>query len=225
MHASYMRTLAVFGYLLVTASVSKGMSTGAEEASPNTASPDTGEMCNINVCFALDGSSSITPRSYEQQRSTAIRAARNIFDRSGARALGLAAVQYGAAIRPISPFTTDRRAFLSALRSSVQSRGNGTFLTGGVNYCFSELFEKNNNRNTIVVLGDGQANIGSDASDRANLFSTNGGQVLSVGVGGSLNATELVAIAGGDRSKLFFVGGTNNSVTEVAARLAMAICQ
>lgn len=177
--------------------------------------------CNINVCFALDGSSSISSSSYKIQQ-TVVRDVVNYIS-TGNMKIGLAAVQYGISSTAISPFTVDRKAFLSALAASTQLKLEGKFVTAGLNYCISELYEKRGRKNHIVLFGDGKSNVGSDPGDRAALFFKTGGVVYAVGVGDPQNITALTDIAGGARQGVFGIKG-NYSACDASIDLSKSLC-
>jgi len=88
--------------------------------------------------------------------------------------------------------------------NSLRQTGGASFVVGGVNYCFSQLFRRRGEANKIVLLGDGRSNIGSQAYRRANLFRRLGGSVCTVAAGFADNS-QLLKIAGGDPNLVFEV--------------------
>ncbi|KAI0563990.1 von Willebrand factor A-like protein [Gracilaria domingensis] len=177
---------------------------------------DVDEAIDINLCFALDGSSSISSAAFQTQKSVVQNVVKAIpTDDEGVR---LSAVQYGASVTSISPSTMDRTAFVSDLRSSQQLKSKGTFVTAGLNYCISEIFRTPGSKNVIVLFGDGDNNIGSDPGGRASLFLKFGGVVLSVGVGRSQNMKSLTEIAGNDPGSVFSIN-RRSSARDVSADL------
>ncbi|CAN8062388.1 unnamed protein product [Agarophyton chilense] len=171
---------------------------------------------NVNICFALDGSSSISPSWYRTQKSVVNQVVNAI---PHGNKMGLAAAQYGISVTTISPFTVDHDKFLSSLRSSVQLESNRKFVTAGLNYCISELSESHASRNLIVLFGDGNSSVGRDPGHRSAFFFRRGGVVFAVGVGESQNITELMNIAGND-SRRFFSINANYSDGDASADLS-----
>lgn len=187
------------------------------EVLPNT-SP---QNCNVNVCFAIDGSDTISPASFEDEKNLVLMIVRALsLDGTG---IGYAAVQYGASNYPVSPFTRNESAFVDAVSASMQIRDEGTFVTAGLNYCFSELRDKPDGTKKIVLLGDGKNTIGREPAERTNLFQNSGGVVFAVGVGDDQNMASLIAIAGGDRSKVFQMT-SDVSLMDITEGLVQAIC-
>lgn len=164
--------------------------------------------CNVHVCFAMEGSDTITWGTYQRQKSFVGNVVRLISRRHGSSAF--AAVQYGISNHAVSPLTEDVSGFLTALAVSSPVREQGSFVSAGLNYCFGELQHVAVGRKKIVLLGDGRRTIGSDPGDRANLFFSTGGEVLVVGVGWRQDWNTLKEIAGGDPSKVFSIRPTDS---------------
>lgn len=119
--------------------------------------------------FALDRRSSIAPKSFSQQQAIALEKVHIVISQAGGNALdGLIAVEYAAANSSITLLTTSRTAFMKQ-RSVTQIHQSGTFITGGINNCFRELFQIE-----IIVLGDGNANIGSHPGNEQSYSSPQG---------------------------------------------------
>eukprot|EP00178_Gracilaria_changii_P027718 TRINITY_DN908_c0_g4_i1.p1 TRINITY_DN908_c0_g4~~TRINITY_DN908_c0_g4_i1.p1 ORF type:complete len:220 (+),score=39.92 TRINITY_DN908_c0_g4_i1:429-1088(+) len=175
----------------------------------------------INVCFALDGSSSSSSASFRSQTRVVFKVVEEIS--SCKREIGYAAVQYGPSVTSISSLTTDRDAFVADVRSARQIGLDGNFATAGLNYCISEMFEMRETKNNIVLFGDGNSDIGRAPADRSELFFSLGGVVLAVGVGDSHNMTALQAIAGNNLQRVFRITA-NNSESAVADEISKRIC-
>lgn len=159
------------------------------------------EGCNANVCFAIDGSGSINETEYNAQLIFVLDVVSVI---AVDNPVELAAVQYGTANSAISPLTVDAAEFIIKVNEEGQLRSGATFVAGGINYCFSQLFRRRGEANKIVLLGDGRSSIGANAVRRADLFRRVGGDVCAVGAGFTDDA-ELLAIAGGDPNRVFKV--------------------
>lgn len=157
--------------------------------------------CNANVCFAIDGSGSISSSEFTAQKQFVLDVVSVI---AVDNPVELAAVQYGTANSAISPLTVDAEQFILDVDSEQQLRSSRTFVAGGINYCFSQLFRRRGEANKIVLLGDGRSSIGANAIARADLFRTVGGTVCTVGAGFA-DTRELLAIAGGDPNRVFEV--------------------
>ncbi|KAI0561856.1 von Willebrand factor A-like protein [Gracilaria domingensis] len=183
---------------------------------------EIGTLCedpddSISVCFALDGSSSICPSAFSTQISVVLQTIEAIPPR--VRNVRLAANQYGSSVTSISPFTSDRNAFRSAVRLTEQLQLDGTFVAAGLNYCISEFSERCGRENNIVLLGDGNNNIGTDPGERAEFFFALGGVIHVVGVGESQNITSLTSIAGDNPQRVFSVEG-DVSVADISRDLS-----
>lgn len=192
----------------------------------NSNQAGTRPFCNINLCFALDASTSITSEEFDGQIFTVIRTVRRLAQLFRVGRLGLAAVQFSAGTQTISSFSTQRRDFISAVRSAVQASAPESFPTGGINFCFNELFDRNSREKRIVVLGNGQSTLGSDPGERADDFRAEEGKVFAVGVGTSQNTDVLLQIAGGKTENLFSISnGSEAEENEIATMLARALCE
>ena len=159
--------------------------------------------CNANVCFAIDGSGSISSQDFEAQIVFVGDAAAVLH--SEENPVKLAAVQYGNTTSPISRLTVDVNALSLALVRTTQLGSPTTAVGRGINFCIRQLRRTRGEANKIVLLGDGRSTIGPNAVRRADLFRRLGGEVCAVGAGFS-DDSELLAIAGGDPEKVFVVG-------------------
>ena len=154
--------------------------------------------CNANVCFAVDGSGSISRKEFTNQKNFVLDLMSVLSVDDAAEA---AACQYSTAVSPIHPLTTDIASFNVAVNGANQV-GGLSFAVGGINYCFSQLWRRRGEANKIVFMGDARSNIGSSAIQRADLFRRVGGSVCAVGAGFT-DDKELLGIAGGDKSLVF----------------------
>lgn len=154
--------------------------------------------CNANVCFAIDGSGSISSTEFTNQKNFVLDLVSVVAVDNAAE---VAACQYATAVSPISPLTVDTAKFNLAVNRATQLGGQ-SFVVGGINYCFSQLWRRRGEANKIVYMGDARSNIGSDAVDRADLFRMIGGSVAAVGAGFT-DDSELLRIAGGNSSLVY----------------------
>lgn len=156
--------------------------------------------CNGNICFAIDGSSSISDTEFENQKNF-------ILDVSSVIGVDypveLAAVQYATKNSAITPMTPNS-AFFNLAVEETEQMGGKSFVVAGINYCFSQLIKRRGEALKIVLLGDGRSNIGGDSIKRANLFRRLGGDVSVVGAGFE-DSTQLLGIAGGKHDHVFEV--------------------
>eukprot|EP00177_Eucheuma_denticulatum_P006858 GFKZ01012481.1.p1 GENE.GFKZ01012481.1~~GFKZ01012481.1.p1 ORF type:complete len:243 (+),score=3.11 GFKZ01012481.1:108-836(+) len=177
----------------------------------------------VNVCFAFEGSSAISRNAFRATLSL-IRATTAALSSRNGRSM-FAAAQYGTSIDVVSECTSRRRAFLAGLSSTRQLRSTDVFLTGGLNFCISELMSKAGRNRRIVVIGSGRNTIGSDPDERASLFRSIGGQVFTVGVGGQQSSPSLRAIAGGNSRAFSLRQISPRSIRRVSLALANALCR
>ncbi len=177
--------------------------------------------CNANVCFAIDGSTSISRTEFDNEKNFVLDVAAII---SMDQPVELAAAQYSTSIAPITPLTPWVDDFDTSVNGATQI-GGASFVVGGINYCFSQLMRRPGEANKIVILGDGRSNIGSRAVDRADLFRQMGGSLSTVAAGFADDRV-LLAIAGGDRDMVFRVQSFADvlALHEVIEKLVFKVC-
>lgn len=117
--------------------------------------------CDPNVCFALDGSGSITTRQFELQKDfVELVSAVISTDPEGT----YSAVQYGLGLRSITRRPTSNiERFLYAVNGARQIKSSSTFIAPGIANCIRQLRGRRfrGEPKKIVLLGDGQANFDS----------------------------------------------------------------
>lgn len=145
--------------------------------------------CNPNVCFALDGSGSVSSDDYRAQKEfVEIVSALIGVDKSA----HFAAVQYTRTLHEISPLTSNQDSFLIKVNRD-QPKGGATFVPAGLAYCVKELLPRREDANKLVLLGDGRNNFGSGRlTAPLRRFK---GEVCAVGVG-NIKKRNLIKIAG-----------------------------
>ena len=161
--------------------------------------------CNPNICFALDGSGSISSADYRAQKDfVELVSAIISVDPNAA----YAAVQYGLRNVAISDLTSDANAFLLDVDRSHLAGAPRTFIAAGLGFCISELRPRTEDANKIVLLGDGRSNFGGNPVPVARQFlpPRGTGSICAVGVGFQ-NTKVLQDIVGGDRNKVLPVDG------------------
>ena len=156
--------------------------------------------CNANLCFAIDGSGSMSDEEFTNQKNFVLDVASIIGVDEVAE---FAAVQYSTSTSKITPLTVDNAEFIEKVLHAKQRKGK-SFVTGGINYCFSQLWRRPFDANKIVLLGDGKANVGSSAVRRADLFRKIGG-IVAVVSAGKPDEDKLLKIAGGRFDHVFEV--------------------
>lgn len=177
--------------------------------------------CDLSVCFAIDGSNTIPPWVFQAEKSIVKNVVHFLSLPSGKRSY--AAVQYGISNHAVSSLNFDEENFLELVATSSQFRDARSFVTAGLNYCFSELEDVRNYQKKIVFLGNGRSTIGSDPGERADLFSSIGGETFAVGVGKNQNTTVLRNIARGKASRVFSLGNSDN-IWSISMKLATRLC-
>lgn len=112
--------------------------------------------CDINLCFAIDGSGSVTPAQFQKQKDF-VDLIVNILttDEPG----NFCAVQYGTSLKAISPLTKKRNRFLKKLQRSKQVGGLSN-VAGGLGYTGFQLRPRVEDANKVIILGDGFDSIG-----------------------------------------------------------------
>ncbi len=177
--------------------------------------------CNANVCFAIDGSSSISSAEFQNEKNFVLDVV-SIISRD--QPVELAAAQYSTSVVPITPLTPNVTEFDKSVQNSSQI-GGASFVVGAVNYCFSQLLRRPGEANQMVILGDGRSNIGSSTVNRADFFRQMGGSLSTVAAGFA-DDKELLAIAGGDRNMVFRVNSFADvlALHEVIKKLVFRVC-
>jgi len=138
--------------------------------------------CNPNLCFALDGSGSITTADYTAQKEfVELIAAIVGVDTDAA----FAAVQYGLRNIGISSLTNDVDEFLLDVAASNLASAPRTFIAAGLGWCIQELRARPEDANKIVLLGDGRSNFGGNPVPIAKKFRkpVGDGAICAVGIG------------------------------------------
>eukprot|EP00178_Gracilaria_changii_P009133 TRINITY_DN2699_c0_g2_i1.p1 TRINITY_DN2699_c0_g2~~TRINITY_DN2699_c0_g2_i1.p1 ORF type:complete len:395 (+),score=24.76 TRINITY_DN2699_c0_g2_i1:2051-3235(+) len=176
--------------------------------------------CNANVCFAIDGSSSISADEFEIEKRFVLDVVSVLTDNP----IEIAAVQFSTSTYPIQALTVDDEKFILEVETTNQVPG-ASFVTGGINYCFGELVERLGESNKIVLLSDGRSTIGGGAVRRADGFRELGGDVCVVGAGDQ-NEQELLDIAGGDDDRYYQADSLSdfNTLANHIESVTLSIC-
>lgn len=138
--------------------------------------------CRVNLCFVLDGSSSINLTEFRQQITMSL----DILAELSHAPIGVVATQYGSQNYPISPYTTDENAFFKVFRDAKPrgglSRRDLSAVSDGIVYCEQQLRSRRNNANVIIVMNDGSYNRGFHPGRLANLIKREVGNYLFLAV-------------------------------------------
>lgn len=178
--------------------------------------------CNANVCFAIDGSASISASQFSAAIDFVVSTVALLASDPNSQ---FAAVQYGTAVTPISVLTNNHVEFSQAVVSANQQFGS-SFLIGALNFCMWQLSSARNAVVKIVILGDGQSNPGDSAVKQTDLFrDAFGGTVCAVATGNP-NRTELLRLVGGDADLVFDSSSFVDIIllASVVEELVMRIC-
>lgn len=152
--------------------------------------------CNVNVCFAIDGSDVIAPEEFQKQKEFLLDLVSALsLDDSAA----YTAVQYGVTNYPITPLSTDEARFNRDVFGTTSVKDRESFIGTGIVYCHRQVARHRTDANKIVVVGDGRSNFGGDPVRRADVFRRFGGSVCAVGVGFQ-DEESLEKIAGGKKN-------------------------
>lgn len=135
--------------------------------------------CNANVCFAISGSSPITPQQFRHQQEFIFNVAAAI-----QKELEAAAIQYGLRPQIISPLTQDITDFFFAVDDATFLNFPVNFLGGGIIGCQRELANRPASEpKKIVLITDGRSTFGGDPSSIARNFREEGGRICAIGIG------------------------------------------
>lgn len=157
--------------------------------------------CNANICFAIDGSGSISPADFSNALNFVLDVVAIV---TSSLDVGLAATQFGTGNSVISRLTFSAPDFRKAVSDASQLGGNSN-ISGGLTFCVNELRKSPEDANKIVLISDGRGGVDDDPASVADLFRLTGGEVCVASVGFA-GETELLRIAGGDQNKVFRAG-------------------
>lgn len=179
--------------------------------------------CTANLCFALDGSGSVSAGEFENA---------TFFAQDVTSTLAFfpdteySAVKFGLRSILIS-FLTGSQQFNERMEVATRVTGRNarrTSVGAGIVSCNSLLAERVGEPNKMIVITDGRNNFGGDPVARANVFRANdpNGRISTVGIGpiSSADLDTLNAIAGDSGSVL-----TVADYIELGQRVNDLICQ
>lgn len=151
--------------------------------------------CKAHVCFAIDGSGSVSERDFTRMGLFAM----DVLNVIAGKPVKAAACQYGLTASPISFLTNDVEQFFKDISDATLDASSATSLAAGIVWCSGQLDTDDTQPRKIVILGDGMNNFGASATSRANLFRATGGEICAVAVRASRSSRRrLMRIVGGD---------------------------
>lgn len=168
-----------------------------------------GRECKISICFAIDGSRSISESDFSLATDFT-KDVISIISTAGRSNFG--AVQYGMSAYPISPVSANASAVAIAIHGAKSKQDGKSSIAAGIAYCDSQLAKTQAAASRIVLIGDGRNNFGADPILAANKYTArdpNGG-VIPVALGPNPHTGILQAIAAG------------NSVLQITEYLSLA---
>ncbi|CAN8073469.1 unnamed protein product [Agarophyton chilense] len=168
--------------------------------------------CNVNICFAIDGSGSINRDEFEIQKDLILDVV-SVISTENAGSLQFAAVQYGTRPIPISPLTTDFSGFLLSVARTLSVTSPSSSLDTGIAYCEVELMKQTDANSFIVLLGDFRDNSQGHPVTRAGTFRKffePKGRLDTVGVG-IFDSILSQRIAGAGGGKAFEISSASSS--------------
>lgn len=176
--------------------------------------------CKGNVCFAIDGSSSMDSTEYKSQLAFVSDVVK-IISRFPTRVAG---TQYSDRSHPIKSLSTDLNGFVAAMTAKKQVHGL-TSISSGIDYCRQQVNTRPFEPKKVVVLGDGFQNRDMKAVGSANTVRSNKGLVSVVSFERG-NRQLLLDIAGGDPSLVFDADSFSDRfrLGVIIRELTLAIC-
>eukprot|EP00737_Agarophyton_chilense_P004861 gb/GEZJ01006538.1/.p1 GENE.gb/GEZJ01006538.1/~~gb/GEZJ01006538.1/.p1 ORF type:complete len:247 (-),score=41.48 gb/GEZJ01006538.1/:171-911(-) len=181
--------------------------------------------CNANICFAVDGSGSMSDAEFQLELD---------FVKLVAAVISLdpesqfAGIQYGLRPKFISMLTPDAAQFLLHVDATVHMKAPRTFIAPGIGGCWRQLMKVPDQPWKIVLLGDGGSNFDSlspplDPISIAQSFLANPkASISAVGVGNAQVLSMLEGIAG-SADRVFGVDEWMN-VIFVLSELVADVC-
>lgn len=186
-----------------------------------------GKHCNVNICFAIDGSGSIGVSEFAGQKDLILDVAAVLSSVDDVK-FRFVAVQYNFGLSPISSLTADVQSFQSAVYSEPFDGGVTSFIASGLAYCEAELMKRPEEVGVIVLLSDfrdnsPEGNLVSRASNFRQFFDSRG-RLYTVEVGFSDSSkSQSVARAGGGNA--YKVGVENIDLAIGIEDFAIGCCR
>lgn len=137
--------------------------------------------CPVSVCFAFDGSSTISPAVYSRQKEVAYLIASVL---SADTKATFSAVQYTRTTSSIVPNTVNYWGFWDKVAKSKRKGGFSANLGSGLGYCGFQVRKDRKKKGVVVVLGSGKSNVGFNPKFVASAIRRSG-KVVAVSTSGS----------------------------------------
>lgn len=178
-----------------------------------------GKSCPLNyICFALDQSGSINKQEYTKIQEITTKTAL-LLDNQAPNPT-FYAVGFNDFFNIISPPTKNVYSFNDDVNDPVTTSGS-TNMYAGVKQCYDYLETVHGNR-AIVILSDGGETGTPSAESLVNMKLGSGIEVLTVGIGSSVDAASLRRLA--SASDFYIPAGYSTSTT-IASLLASKVCK
>lgn len=142
-------------------------------------------QCEVNVCFAFEGSSDVSPETYELQQQFAGLASAIISTDNVAK---FSAMQYSTTTTAIVSPTMDFYDFLDKVRASTPVGDDLINMSAALGACGAQVREDDVNKGVIIVIGSGRSNIGFDPDSVADVV---------------LESTSIIAVSTSGNRRLF----------------------
>lgn len=146
---------------------------------------------DVSVCFAIDESGSISAPEYTNEIQAVMEVA-NTLKKVG-RFPAFGAVSFANRANTISPMTTSLSTFMARLRVDKPT-GGSTGISYGLTLC-ADLLNGARDPKAIVLVTDGQNNVGQSPTSVASSLKVKGIDILTVGMGSGVSSSQLIAIA------------------------------
>lgn len=179
------------------------------------------DACDLRLCFALDGSNSITRADYELQKDF-VKLVASVANVDGATS---SAVQYGTINEPISARTGDASVFRSRVDASKFQASDGAFIGAGLGFCITDVqMGRPGDGRKVILLGNGRGDFASTFLEQVLSALKRGDELLAVGVGKRQNVSALVEATGGKPGNFYSIAG-ENSALDVVVTVMRRICR
>lgn len=189
------------------------------------------KKCNLNICFAVDGSGHMNGKDFRMQLELISLLAGIVSLDPASR---YAAIQYGRRSAFISKLTGDTESFLLKVKATLQQCSATTFVARGISRCARQLGKARHGAKKIVILSDGRSNFRSRYPPRdpfsisQTFLSDPSNSICAVGV--NYRDTSMLEQITGDPSRVFMVSdwervldALNSLVAQVCGDDAVAL--
>lgn len=175
--------------------------------------------CEVRLCFALDGSDTITRADYELEKDLVniIASVAAIDDAS------FSAVQFGIVNSLISPKTGNATEFRFRVEDSEYMNSDGSFIGAGLGFCISDVKdERARDGRVVVLLGDGRGQF-TDTFLKFVLGAVETEKLFAIGVGRKQSVANLRRAVGGKSRNVLSIR-RNGDAEKVVEEIVQRIC-